>query len=81
MKSAKRLGAIALLAASLATTDLVLTPATALAQNAAATSTITLADACAKLAEAIAFLEGRPASPLRDFLLAQARRLEVRYCS
>ena len=81
MKSTRRLAAVALLAASLAATGVVLTPATALAaEEAASSTTITLDDACAKLAEAIAFLEGRPARPLRDFLLAQARRLEARYC-
>jgi hypothetical protein len=81
MKVTRRIGAVALLAASLAVTGTALSPATVVAADGAAVSTtLTLADACAKLAEAITFLEGRPASPLRDFLLAQARRLELRYC-
>jgi hypothetical protein len=81
MRTTKRLGTIALLAASLAVTSTILTPATARAADVTAVSTtVTLADACAKLAELIAFLEARPAGPLRDFLLAQARRLELKYC-
>jgi hypothetical protein len=81
MQSTKRLGAIAVLAASLAVTGIVLIPSTALAaDDAAVSTTLTRAEACAKLADVITFLEGRPASPLRDFLLAQARRLELKYC-
>jgi hypothetical protein len=77
MKSIRRLGAVTLLAAALA-----VTPASAVAADQAVTSTtVTRDEACAKLAELIAFLEGRPASPLRDFLLAAARRLDLRYCS
>ena len=82
MKPIRRLGAVTLLAAALATTALAVTPASAVAAGEAVTSTtITRDEACAKLAELIAFLEGRPASPLRDFLLAAARRLELRFCS
>lgn len=82
MKPIRRLGAVTLLAAALATTALAVTPASAAAAEEAVTSTtVTRDEACAKLAELIAFLEGRPSGPLRDFLLAAARRLELRYCS
>lgn len=82
MKSIRRLGAVTLLAAALATTGLAATSASAMpAGEAVSSTTVTRDEACAKLAELIAFLEGRPAGPLRDFLLAAARRLELRYCS
>jgi hypothetical protein len=38
-------------------------------------------DPCQALSEIIAFLEQRPPSRLRDFLLAQARRLFATYCA
>ena len=82
MKPIRRLGAVTLLAAALATTALAVTPASAVAaEEAVTTTTVTRDEACAKLAELIAFLEGRPTGPLRDFLLAAAQRLELRYCS
>jgi hypothetical protein len=81
MHSAKRLGVVILLGASLAVTATTLTPATAHADDGTvATTTVTRDEACAKLAELIAHLEARPAGPLRDFLLAAARRLDLRYC-
>jgi hypothetical protein len=35
---------------------------------------------CDYLARAIALLEAQPQTPLRDFLLAQLRRLQASYC-
>jgi hypothetical protein len=47
----------------------------------ATTSVATVGEVCGALSDAIVFLEGRPPSRLRDFLLAQARRLFSKYCS
>ena len=38
-------------------------------------------DVCGGLADAIAFLESRPSSRLRDFLLASAQRVFDRHCA
>ena len=79
MKPLIRVVASALLVGSLITA---ITAAPARADTGPGVATaITLSDACAKLADLIAFLASRPSGPLRDFLLAQARRLELRYCS
>jgi hypothetical protein len=43
-------------------------------------ATITIGDVCAALAKAIAFLEERPASRLRDFLLTQAQAAFDAHC-
>jgi hypothetical protein len=42
---------------------------------------VTLEEFCDGVSDVIAFLESRPASPLRDFLLGKAQRLFARYCS
>jgi hypothetical protein len=44
-------------------------------------ATITAGDVCDALAKAIAFLEERQPSRLRDFLLAQARAVFDHHCS
>lgn len=40
----------------------------------------TTAQVCAKLGEAVAYLESKEASPLRNFLLTYARRAYASYC-
>jgi hypothetical protein len=46
----------------------------------AAAATASNEHLCGALADTIAFLESRPPSRLRDFLLEHARRLFARYC-
>jgi hypothetical protein len=80
MKKTRTLGAGILLVA------LALGPAMPRAASAAplvpptvvATGTI---DVCGGLADVIAFLESRPSSRLRDFLLASAQRLFDQHCA
>jgi hypothetical protein len=79
MRSVTRQYAVVVLASSLAF-GFPATVAAAPTAGAPLTVAVTLTDACAKLADAVAFLEGRPASPLRDFLLAVTRKLQTRYC-
>jgi hypothetical protein len=79
MRSLRRMGITAVFASALAMTVVVVTPASA-SDGSATTATVTIEEACAKLSEAITFLEGRPQGRLRDFLLAQARRLFATYC-
>jgi hypothetical protein len=43
--------------------------------------TITIGEVCGGLSDVIAFLESRPESRLRDFLLAQARRVFEKHCA
>jgi hypothetical protein len=66
-----------LLATGLATT----TPAAAATvDGSAGTQDVTIGHVCAALADYIQFLESRPPSPLRDFLLEQAQVLFARFC-
>ena len=78
MRSVTRQCAVVVLASSLA---LGFPAPVAAAPTAGAPVSVTRTDACAKLADAITFLAGRPVSPLRDFLLAVTAKLQTRYCS
>ena len=80
MKSLRRLGTALVLSATLAIGLSIATPASASTTQAANLTPPTIGQFCDGLADVIAFLESRPPSPLRDFLLAQARRLFERYC-
>jgi hypothetical protein len=80
MTRLRRIGTGLVMAATLAASLTVATPAMANTTQSAAASVPTIEQVCAGLADAIAFLETRPPSPLRDFLLAQAQRLFARYC-
>jgi predicted secreted protein len=78
MRSVTRQCAVVVLASSLA---LGFPAPVAAAPTAGAPVSVTRTDACAKLTDAIAFLNGRPASPLRTFLLAVTAKLQANYCS
>jgi hypothetical protein len=82
MRSLRRFASAAVLAAFVAGGLAVATPAAASTtpQNGAVATNITIDSICGRLANYIAFLEARPASRLRDFLLEQARNLYSRYC-
>jgi hypothetical protein len=81
MRRLRRFGVAVVLASSLALTLTIATPASAAQSGSHAVGTqIRTFDPCVALSDYIHFLEQRPAGPLRDFLLAQARRLFDRYC-
>jgi hypothetical protein len=82
MRPLKSIATAAVLSALLAGGLAVATPVTASAasQTGGAEAKITIGAICARLADYIAFLEGRPSSRLRDFLLEQARNLYSEYC-
>ena len=81
MTRLKRLGLAAVFASSMAIGLAVATPAgAATSGTSTAPNNITIGALCAKLSWYISALEERPASPLRDFLLNQARLLFERYC-
>ena len=78
MKRAKRLGAAMMLAGALSMG--MATTAVAAAPEPTAPVVIVNGDFCSSLAEAIAFLEQRPESRLRDFLLAYLRHVFAAHC-
>jgi hypothetical protein len=83
MKSLSRTAAAAVLAVFVASGLAVVAPAAAAdtGPQAAATAThITIGEVCGRLSDYIAFLEARPPSRLRDFLLTQAKNLYSRFC-
>ncbi len=81
VKPLHRLGVAATLAGTLAVTLVAATPAAASTNHRPlVVATITVGDICTGLADYIQFLEGRPASRLRDFLLTQAQRLSEKLC-
>jgi hypothetical protein len=74
----RRLGATLALAGILGT-GLALSPTPLSAAPTNAVPTVTVI--CDYIAQAIAFLELKPPSPFRDFLLATLRRAQERYCA
>jgi hypothetical protein len=81
MKRLKRAAAVAALGGLLTLSPGLAARADARGAVEPAATSVSLAEACSALSEAIEFLEGRPQSRLRDFLLAQARRLFATYCA
>ena len=79
MKRAKRLGAAVLVAGALSM-GMATTAVAAVPEPPAMAVTVN-GDFCGSLAEAIAFLEQRPESRLRDFLLAYLRHVFAAHCS
>jgi len=75
----RRLGA-ALALAGVLCTSLALTPTPLSAAPTVAAPQVTVR-VCDYLAQAIAFLESKPQTPLRDFLLATLRRVQAQYCA
>jgi hypothetical protein len=80
MKQLKRVSAAALVAVALSV-GLSSSASAAMVPRDEPVVTTTGTDLCQGLADAIAFLEERPASRLRDFLLGAARRLFAAHCS
>jgi hypothetical protein len=82
MKSLRRMVVAAAVAATLAVGLVAATPAAASTEGRPmVVATVTIGEICQALAETIEFLESRPPSRLRDFLLAQATHLYSRYCA
>ena len=79
MARMRRIGTTLALAGVLCA-SLALTPAPLSAGPTAATPEVTQR-VCDFLAQAIAFLELKPQSPLRDFLIASLRRVQEQYCT
>jgi hypothetical protein len=81
MKPLRRMAAAFAVAATLGVGLTAATPATASTPaRPMVVATVTIGDVCHALADTIAFLESRPPSRLRDFLLARAEQLFARYC-
>lgn len=80
MKRLKRMGIAVMLASALSMGLATTTVSASEETNLPVAASATLQDACQALSEVIEFLEQRPPSRLRDFLLAQARRLFATYC-
>jgi hypothetical protein len=80
MKGVQNFGGAFVLAAALAIGLGTAAPAAASTGGGAVTARVSTAHLCEALADTIAFLESRPPSRLRDFLLAQAERLFARHC-
>ena len=78
MARIRQLGATLALAGVLCT-SLALTP-TPLSAAPTATAPQVTQTVCDYLTQAIAFLESKPQTPLRDFLLATLRRAQKQYC-
>ncbi|HEY6088166.1 MAG TPA: hypothetical protein VD771_00095 [Gemmatimonadaceae bacterium] len=72
--------AVALALAGVLGTSLALSPTPLSASPTGTVPAVSVTVFCGHLAQAIAFLESRPQTPLRDFLLATLRKAEVRYC-
>lgn len=78
MTRTRRFGATLVLAGVLCA-SLALTPTPLSAAPTATAPQVTLS-VCGYVAQAIAFLESKPPTPLGDFLLAALRRAQGRYC-
>lgn len=79
MKSLKRVGTMAALALCLAVASASANPAAAASTSYSHSSAIEFA--CGQLGDAIKYLESRPSSAIRNFILRIARNTFTRYCS